>query len=129
MYGGDSEWVYGGPLIRTGAWLVDTVIFVPPALIAVAFRPVWFVVLALVCLYHPVMESSRWQATVGKHLCGLTVVSTSGKRISFPRALVRFLAKFLFGVLLGVIGILIIARSSRKRGLHDMIAGTLVRWG
>jgi len=108
--------------------LVDTVIFVPPVLAAVALPQVWFVLLPLVWLYYPVMESSRWQATLGKHLCGLTVVTTGGKRISFPRALVRFLAKILSGGL-GIIGILIIARSSRKRGLHDMIAGTLVRWG
>lgn len=129
MYGGDSEWAYGGLLIRTGAWLVDTVIFVPPVLAVVVFRPLWFVVIPLMFLYYPVMESSRWQATLGKHLCGLTVVTTAGRRISFPRALVRFLAKFL-SLSLGVIGIwLIIARSSRKRGLHDMIAGTLVRWG
>jgi hypothetical protein len=127
-YGGDSEWTYGGLAIRGGAWLVDTVIFVPPVLAAVAFPPIWFVVLPLVWLYYPVMESSRWQATLGKHLCGLTVVTTGGKRISFTRALLRFLAKFLSGGLWGI-GILMIARTSRKRGLHDMIAGTLVRWG
>ena len=128
MYGGDSEWAYGGLVIRGGAWLVDTVIFVPPVLAAVAFPPVWLVVIPLVFLYYPVMESSRWQATLGKHLCGLTVVTTGGKRISFARALLRYLAKFLSGALFGI-GFWMIGRTRHRRGLHDMIAGTLVRWG
>jgi hypothetical protein len=127
-YGGDSEWAYGGLAIRGGAWLIDTVIFVPAVLAAVAFPPIWLVVLPLAWLYYPVMESSRWQATLGKHLCGLTVVTTGGKRISFARALLRYLAKFLSGALFGI-GFLMIGRTSHRRGLHDMIAGTMVRWG
>jgi uncharacterized RDD family membrane protein YckC len=108
--------------------LVDTIIFIPPVLGAVAFPLAWLVVLPLAFLYHPVMESSRWQATLGKRLCGLTVVTAGGKRISFTRALVRYLAKFLSGSLFGI-GFLMIAFTNRKRGLHDMIAGTLVMWG
>jgi uncharacterized RDD family membrane protein YckC len=43
------------------------------------------------------------------------------------RALLRFLAKYLSGALFGI-GYVMIARRSDRRGLHDMIAGTLVLW-
>jgi uncharacterized RDD family membrane protein YckC len=67
--------------------MVDTIILILPALAAVAFPVAWLVVLPLVFLYYPVMESPRWQATLGKRFCGLTVVTTGGRRISFARAL------------------------------------------
>ena len=94
---------------------------------AVAFPVAWVVVLPLVLLYYPVMESSRRQATLGKRYLRLTVVTTRGKRISVVRALVRFLAKCLSGSLFGI-GFVMIAARSDTRGLHDMIAGTQVVW-
>jgi uncharacterized RDD family membrane protein YckC len=120
--------MYVGFWPRASAWLIDTTIFVPLVVVAVAFPWLWLVVLPLALLYYPVLESSRWQATLGKHLGGLKVVNTSGQRISFVRACVRYLAKIsLSGPLFGI-GFWMIAVTSRKRGLHDMIAGTLVVW-
>jgi len=107
--------------------MVDAIILVVPVLAAVRFPAAWYVVLPLVLLYYPVMESSRWQATLGKRYCRLTVVTTRGKRISFVRALVRYLGKYLSGSLFGI-GFWIIAVRSDRRGLHDLIAGTLVVW-
>jgi uncharacterized RDD family membrane protein YckC len=107
--------------------MIDTIILVVLALGALAFRPAWFVVLPLVLLYYPVLESSRWQATLGKRFYGLSVVTPWGTRISFVRALVRHLAKYLSGALFGI-GYLMIAWRSDKRGLHDLIAGTHVAW-
>jgi uncharacterized RDD family membrane protein YckC len=75
-------------------------------------------------LYLAGLESSAWQGTVGKRLLGLSVTDREGRRISFLRATVRYAARSL--VLLTVfIGFLIIALPSR-RGIHDLIAGTLV---
>lgn len=49
-----------------------------------------FLLLVLpVLLYFAVFESSRWQATWGKRVLGLRVVTTSGARVSFLRALWR----------------------------------------
>jgi uncharacterized RDD family membrane protein YckC len=126
-YGGHSDWAYAGLGIRGAAWLVDTSILILPVLAAVAFPVAWLAVLPLVFLYYPVMESSRWQATLGKRFCGLSVVTTGGKRISFARAVLRYLAKYLSGALFGI-GFTMIARRSDRRGLHDKIAGTLVLW-
>jgi uncharacterized RDD family membrane protein YckC len=126
-YAGQSDWAYAGLGIRGAAWLIDTIILMLPVLAAVAFPVAWFVVFPSVLLYYPVMESSRLQATLGKRFCGLTVVTTGVKRISFARALLRFLARYLSGVVFGI-GYLMIAFRRDRRGLHDMIAGTLVLW-
>jgi uncharacterized RDD family membrane protein YckC len=107
--------------------MVDTIILAVPVLAAVTFPVVFLVALPLVLLYYPVMESSRWQATLGKRFCGLIVVNLDGKRISFVRALVRHLGRYLSGALFGI-GFLLIALRSDRRGLHDLIAGTLVLW-
>ena len=76
-------------------------------------------------LYFALMESSPRGATVGKMIVGLRVVDEQGNRISFLRATGRFFAKFISAVIL-FIGFLMVAFTDRKRGLHDIIAGTLV---
>jgi uncharacterized RDD family membrane protein YckC len=76
-------------------------------------------------LYFAVCESSAWQGTLGKLALGIRVTDMQGKRISFPRALGRYVAKLLSFIILGV-GFLMVAWTRRKQGLHDMIADTLV---
>lgn len=76
-------------------------------------------------LYFAIFECSAWSATPGKKLLGLIVVDDEGRRISFLRATARYFAKFLSAVLL-LLGFLCIGWNRRKRGLHDVIAGTLV---
>ncbi|WP_207433158.1 RDD family protein [Sabulibacter ruber] len=76
-------------------------------------------------LYKAVMESSSWQATLGKRALDLKVTDVHGQRISFLRALGRSLATFLSSLLM-CIGYIMAAFSSRKQALHDKIAGTVV---
>ncbi len=76
-------------------------------------------------LYFPLFESSSRQGTYGKSLMGLKVTDISGNRISFLRALGRNLAKIISGMIL-MIGYLMAGFTSKKQGLHDMIAGTLI---
>ena len=76
-------------------------------------------------LYFAICESSPWQATVGKLALGIRVTDLEGRRISFPRALGRFLAKYL-SIVIVFIGFLMVAWTRRKQGLHDMICSTLV---
>ena len=75
--------------------------------------------------YFAGLESSSWQATVGKKALGLVVVDTSGNRVSFLRALGRYLAKIVSAIIL-LIGYIMVAFTEKKQGLHDMIASTLV---
>ena len=76
-------------------------------------------------LYWPVLESSRWQATIGKRVMGLEVTDAEGNRLSFLHALLRALAKIISGIPLGI-GFLIAAFTPRKQALHDIIVKTLV---
>lgn len=76
-------------------------------------------------LYWAGMESSTYQATLGKMALGLKVTDLAGNRISFPRATGRYFAKYLSFLIFGI-GFLMVAFTERKQGLHDMIAETLV---
>jgi uncharacterized RDD family membrane protein YckC len=76
-------------------------------------------------IYFAACESSAWQATPGKLALGIRVTDMDGGRISFPRALGRYLAKILSFMIL-FIGVLMVAWTQRKQGLHDLICSTLV---
>ncbi len=78
-----------------------------------------------VWLYFALLESSVWQATVGKLVLGIRVTNLRGERIGLPQALVRYLAKYLSLIIVGI-GFLMVAWTGRKQGLHDMLVGTLV---
>lgn len=77
-------------------------------------------------LYEAFMESSSYQATLGKMIFGMKVTDLNGNRISFERATGRHFAKWLSGMILGI-GYIMVAFTERKQGLHDLLAGTLVR--
>jgi len=79
-------------------------------------------------LYEALMESSSYQATLGKMIFGMKVTDLSGNRISFERATGRHFAKWLSGMILGI-GYIMVGFTDRKQGLHDLLAGTLVRRG
>ena len=76
-------------------------------------------------LYFALMESSTWQATLGKKALGLEVTDLEGKRIGFGRASGRFFGKIL-SVLILWIGFIMAGFTEKKQALHDMLAGTLV---
>jgi len=77
-------------------------------------------------LYSAVMESSKHQATLGKMVFGMKVTDLQGQRLSFGLATGRHFAKILSGLIL-CIGFIMVGFTEKKQGLHDMIAGTLVR--
>ncbi|HXY06262.1 MAG TPA: RDD family protein [Terriglobales bacterium] len=77
-------------------------------------------------IYEALMESSSYQATLGKMAFGMKVTDLYGNRISFARATGRHFAKILSLVIL-CIGFIMVGLTARKQGLHDMIAETLVR--
>lgn len=75
--------------------------------------------------YFVLMESSSKQGTLGKMAVGIIVTDTNGNRITWMRALGRYFAKILYGIVL-LIGYIMVAFTERKQGLHDMICSTLV---
>ena len=70
--------------------------------------------LMLSWIYYASMESSTWQATLGKKILGLKVTDLAGNRISFGRASGRFFGKILSGMILGI-GFLMAGFTARKR--------------
>jgi uncharacterized RDD family membrane protein YckC len=78
--------------------------------------------------YFSFLESSHWQATIGKKICGILVTDLNGNRLSISRAMGRYVAKFASAITL-LMGFVMIAITSDRQGLHDMIAGTYVFTG
>lgn len=76
-------------------------------------------------IYFASLESSAWQATLGKKALGLEVTDLHGRRISFGRATGRYFGKILSGFIL-LIGYIMAGFTEKKQALHDILAGTLV---
>lgn len=83
------------------------------------------IALVIQVLYYSLMESSKYQATVGKLALGLKVVDMEGNGLDFPKAFIRNLAKILSGMVL-MIGYIMAGFTDKKQALHDIVAGALV---
>jgi uncharacterized RDD family membrane protein YckC len=107
-------------------WAIHPVAGAPIHQAAVTMT-IWVTVFqVLVCaLYESLLLSSSWMATLGMKAVGIKILDYSYERISFGRAVGRYFAQWLSGILLGI-GFLMIAFTPRKQGLHDKIAKTLV---
>lgn len=90
------------------------------------------IVIAIGFVYYVLLESSKWQATLGKLALGIRVTDVQGKAPGFVRCIVRNAVRLLSAVPLPMVGLLPLvaylttAWSPRKQGLHDMVAKTLV---
>jgi uncharacterized RDD family membrane protein YckC len=87
---------------------------------------VWLLRALVTWLYGALFESSAWQATPGKKVLGLKVTDLEGRRISFARATGRAFGKWLSSLIL-CIGFIMVAFTEKRQGLHDLLAGTVVR--
>jgi len=132
----DERALYAGFWRRFAAYAIDYVlVFLASAAIAVVATlsgllpddapQISLIVLAGYFFYCALLESSSWQATVGKRALGLKVTNRRGERIGFGRAAARFVAKFLSALTL-CLGYLVMLVTERRQALHDLIAGTLV---
>lgn len=99
----------------------------PELIVAILSSVFVYVALAFIgqWLYEALLTSSSWQGTIGKKALHLKVVDDAGNRIGFGRATGRFFAKILSSMFF-CIGFIMIGFADRKRGLHDMLANTLV---
>jgi uncharacterized RDD family membrane protein YckC len=83
-------------------------------------------------LYWALMESSSWQATLGKKALGLRVTDLAGARPTFGRASGRFFAGRgiscvpTIGGLYFLIDCIMAGFTEKKQALHDIIASCLV---
>jgi uncharacterized RDD family membrane protein YckC len=81
--------------------------------------------LALSIWYYVYLVSSKMQATPGKAILGLKIITKNGEKLSFWHAFGRYLA-YIPSALLLCIGFLMVGWTKKKQGLHDKIAGTYV---
>jgi len=127
---------YGGFWIRTLAYVIDTLIIVILSEIIVHFLKYFaencdlssFAVILpiLISFIYMTILLSSVQTTVGQRVCGLQVVDAmTGTKISFLRAAGRWFALLLAMSLLSI-GVIMVAFTEGKRGLHDIVAGTFV---
>ncbi len=75
-------------------------------------------------LYSALLESSVWQATLGKKIFKIKVVGKDGQRISFGRASARFFGKFVSSMVWPIF--IAIFFMDHKQALHDLPADTYV---
>ena len=80
---------------------------------------------ALTLFYSVWLESSSWQATLGKKLLGLRVTDLQGSRITFWKSTSRNFGKTFSSLILGV-GYLMPLWSPKRQTLHDRMARCLV---
>lgn len=112
--------------ISSGASAIDSED--PTAMIAKAmaiFSTVGLIGQVVNILYSTLMESSKYQATIGKLALGLIVTDVNGGKLDFVKALIRNVSKIVSGIIL-LIGYIMAAFTEKKQALHDIIAGTLV---
>jgi uncharacterized RDD family membrane protein YckC len=97
----------------------------PLTLFASAFWQ-WGTLLSFVVeITYSVYFISQKGATIGKMLMGVKVVTVSGGPVSVGRAIGRYFARSLSGLILGI-GYIMAAFDDQKRALHDHICNTRV---
>ena len=97
----------------------------PKALQSFAALGGWVIGLVLNWLYFTLMESSSFQATLGKMAIGIKVTDLQGDRISYGRANARHWSKLL-STMIFLIGYIMAGFTEKKQALHDIIASCLV---
>ena len=126
--------MYAGFIRRAAAATLDSLILsviqlIVDVALAIGGFPkplISLVNLVLLLFYYVYMESSSWQATLGKRIVGIKVTDLQGQRISFWRSLGRRLAMIFINPFTLGIGYLMCIWTEKRQCLHDMIAGCLV---
>lgn len=113
------------PQIQSGETLDEAEAIGMMSGIFAAAGSIWILTTAISFLYFAILESSKSQASVGKMALSIKVTDMNGERISFGKACLRTVGKYVSGMIL-CIGYLMAAFTEKKQALHDMIASTLV---
>ena len=76
--------------------------------------------------YGLILETSSWQATIGKKITGLIVTDEDGDPLTVGRAFGRACGKVLSGMAPFYISYTMMHWSNKNKTLHDLMAGTRV---
>jgi uncharacterized RDD family membrane protein YckC len=135
---------HAGFWIRVLAWLIDAVLLAcvvggvsvgvtivmrmtagGPGGLQFWLVPVVSSLSALLPLLYLLVGWAKGGRTIGKAACRLRITREDGSPLGFGGAIVRLFGYLVSSLSFGV-GYLMVAFTDRKRGLHDMIAGTVV---
>jgi uncharacterized RDD family membrane protein YckC len=127
MEAGTKQYSYAGFWRRLLAWIIDAIVLLFISTIIGMILPPLLPLMGFIIggIYYAAMESSVKRGTLGKLMSGLQVVRSNGEPLTFGRAIIRYIGRYLNLLTLGI-GFLMIAFTARKQGLHDMIADTVV---
>lgn len=75
--------------------------------------------------YYVLMETSEFRGTFGKRMMGIMVVDTSGKRLTFWRATLRYLMR-IPAEMMCLVGYFMVGLTDKLQGMHDVFSGCLV---
>lgn len=138
-----EDFQYAGFFLRFFAKIIDTVIIYAIALLILSIIEVLFPgsilnntsLIVGICIaffpsviaffYHTILESSGWKATLGKRIMEIQVVDYNYEKISYFKAIIRFVTKILSAITL-LIGFIMAGFTEKKQALHDLIAKTYV---
>lgn len=128
--------------LRIAAFLIDHLIFLlvcelillnfvsfdDPALLLEKFMESVLILLSvgLVSSFLYAYLISKFGGTVGKMLCGLSIVTPAGKNITYMRAFFRSTVGYMVSGSFVFLGFFWIFKDEKKRGWHDMVSETLV---
>ena len=116
---------YAGFWYRFLAGLIDYIILAVISIILI-FIPIigWILNIFLYWLYFAIQHSSSKQATLGMRACDIKITDEKHQKISFWRATGNYFVSTISAIIL-FIGFFMIAFTSRKQGLHNLISRTL----
>ena len=131
---------YASILARVKAYLIDTVIQLTVSFslgiiinlimsgfdISLLRLPVIllfsYIILPIFSLIYSIYyEGSAKQATIGKQVVDVKVTDVDGNRLTWGKAIVRNLLKYIVGI-----GAVLAIFTEKKQALHDMAASTIV---
>ncbi len=136
----DGGFPFENMVALNNGWIIYGWLFLTVSL------PIWF--------YFALSEHAKWQATLGKRLMGLQVVSVTGGKASWRQLFGRiglkllvwetfhltlmlpvpimsepnpaFRSGFIIGFVMLLLYVLVMLRTDRQQSIHDLIAHTLV---
>ncbi len=114
--------------IRAGAYMIDAVLVAIPSVALNWILPATASIVARILLsaaYFTLLPTHNQGQTLGKMAAGVAIVRDDGSPLTLGRAFSRWLGYLLSGLTL-CLGFACAAFTSRKRALHDYLAGTRV---
>ncbi len=138
--------IYAGFFSRLAAFLLDSVLVAAALSIfkfvvwiiklsvgdAVIFKPILFtynvfdIIFYLLSVSYFVLMTYFCGATLGKFLMKIKVVDVEGQKLTFMSVLIRETVGRYLSALIMYVGYIIAGLDTRKQGLHDKIADTVV---